>query len=159
MTDLMAQKNNDTGSEFNAVPVNDEEAAEKTIAAPLFGSDSQEEDSAEEDDGEKTSPGKKVMWGTDVADHKAKNKKINKTGLFDVKNSVVSTNMNQTKIGFDSNQFDKIYKGKNVEKVWLDFGKINTNIIHYDPMEKKNIDYNGHKMYFMLPPSVELQPS
>jgi hypothetical protein len=26
-------------------------------------------------------------------------------------------------------------------------------------MEKKNIDYNGHKMYFMLPPSVELQPS
>jgi hypothetical protein len=129
MTDLMAQKNNDTGSEFNAVPANDDEAAEKTIAAPLFGSDSQEEDSAGEDDGEKTSPGKKVMWDTDVADHKAKTKKINKTGLFDVKNSVVSTNMNQTKIGFDSNQFDKIYKGKNVEKVWLDFGKINTNII------------------------------
>ena len=45
MTDLMAQKNNDTGSEFNAVPANDDEAAENTIAAPLFGSDSQEENS------------------------------------------------------------------------------------------------------------------
>ena len=98
------------------------------------------------------------MWGTDVADHNAKTKNHQKTmkGIIDVKNSVVSTNMNQTKIGFDSNQFDKIYKGKNVEKVWLDFGKINTNIIQYDPMVKQNIDYNGHKMYFMLPPSVEL---
>jgi len=43
--------------------------------------------------------------------------------------------------------------------VWLDFGKINTNIIKYDPVKKAQIDYNNHKMYFMLPPSVDLLPS
>jgi len=158
MTGLMAKKEiNGTGSEFNAVPVNENEAAEQAIAAPLFGSDG-EEDDVEDDEEGRGATGKKVMWGTDVADHNAKSKNHQKTmkSLIDVKNSVVSTNMNQTKIGFDSNQFDKIYKGKNVEKVWLDFGKINTNIIQYDPMVKQNIDYNGHKMYFMLPPSVEL---
>ena len=123
----------------------------------MFGSDGEEDDVEDDEEGKGTT-GKKVMWGTDVADHNAKTKNHQKTmkGIIDVKNSVVSTNMNQTKIGFDSNQFDKIYKGKNVEKVWLDFGKINTNIIQYDPMVKQNIDYNGHKMYFMLPPSVEL---
>jgi|694.fasta_scaffold103295_2 hypothetical protein len=67
--------------------------------------------------------------------------------------------MSQTKINFDMRDYDRIYKGKNVDKVWLDFGKINTNIIYYDPIIKANIDYNGHKMYFMLPPSLELQPS
>jgi len=68
----------------------------------LFGTDSQEsqEDSVEEE-GEKTISGKKVMWDTDVADNQAGKGKLKKTGVFDIKNSVFSTNMHQTKIGFD----------------------------------------------------------
>lgn len=64
--------------------------------------------------------------------------------------------MESTKIGFDNIQFDQIYKDKNAEKVWLDFGKVTTNVIHYNPLLRSNIMFHGHKMYFMLPPESRL---
>ena len=67
--------------------------------------------------------------------------------------------MNQTKIGYDQQKLDEIYAGKKTEKIWLDFGKANTNVIKYDPFVRENIHLNGHRMYFMLPPALELQPS
>lgn len=49
-----------------------------------------------------------------------------------------------------------MYKDKNAEKVWLDFGKVTTNVIHYNPLVRSNIMFHGHKMYFMLPPESRL---
>lgn len=41
--------------------------------------------------------------------------------------------MGQTKIGFGHDQLHDIYKGREIEKVWLDFGKINSNVIRHNP--------------------------
>jgi len=73
MTKLIDGVSDGTKSEFSAAPANievEEVVEEKTVVAPLFGTDSQEsqEDSAEEE-GEKTFSGKKVMWDSDVADN------------------------------------------------------------------------------------------
>ncbi len=43
--------------------------------------------------------------------------------------------------------------------MWIDFGKISTSVIHYDPLVRANMLFHGHKMYFMLPPESKLQPS
>ena len=39
------------------------------------------------------------------------------------------------------------------------FGKVTSNVIKYDPFIRENMYLNGHRMYFMLPPSLDLQPS
>ena len=67
--------------------------------------------------------------------------------------------MHRTKIGFDNEDFKHIYKGHDTEKVWIDFGKVNSNVLRYDPMRRSQMDYNGHKLYYMLPPSMSLLPS
>jgi hypothetical protein len=72
---------------------------------------------------------------------------------------MVGAQMGSTKIGFNHDQLQEIYKGKEIEKVWLDFGKVNSNVIRYDPFEAQQIDFNGHKLYFMLPPSSALNPA
>lgn len=41
--------------------------------------------------------------------------------------------MLQTKIGFGHDMLKDMYKGKEIEKVWLDFGKVNSNVFRYDP--------------------------
>jgi hypothetical protein len=46
---------------------------------------------------------------------------------------MVGAQMGSTKIGFNHDQLQEIYKGKEIEKVWLDFGKVNSNVIRYDP--------------------------
>jgi hypothetical protein len=60
--------------------------------------------------------------------------------------------MHQTKIGFDNHKFDELYENKRAEKVWLDFGKGTSTVISHNPLKNSNIMFNGHKMYFMLPP-------
>lgn len=72
---------------------------------------------------------------------------------------VISTNMHQTKIGFDDRDFDELYAGKNTEKVWVDFSKGTTNVVNHDPHHTPNMNFNAHKMYFMLPPASVMQPS
>ena len=52
-----------------------------------------------------------------------------------------------------------MYKGQETEKVWIDFGKVNSNVLRYDPRKKGTMDFNGHKLYYMLPPSSSLAPS
>lgn len=65
---------------------------------------------------------------------------------------LLSNTLNQTKIGFDGQKFDEIYKDKKAEKIWLDFSKATTNVINYNPLVRSNILLNAHRMYFMLPP-------
>jgi len=40
----------------------------------------------------------------------------------------ISNNLRQTKINFDLPDFQHLYKGMETEKVWIDFGKANTNV-------------------------------
>lgn len=47
--------------------------------------------------------------------------------------NMVGAQMGQTKIGFGHDQLKEIYKGREIEKVWLDFGKINSNVIRHNP--------------------------
>lgn len=67
--------------------------------------------------------------------------------------------MNRTKIGFDSEEYKEIYKGQDTEKVWVDFGKVNSNVLRFNPAKNPNMDFAGHKLYYMLPPSLGLLPS
>jgi hypothetical protein len=46
----------------------------------------------------------------------------------------ISNNLRQTKINFDLPDFQHLYKGMETEKVWIDFGKANTNVKRYNPM-------------------------
>ena len=93
---------------------------------------------------------KGVRWGEDVQE------KHHNTFTKPVNSGVISNNLGQTKIGFDMGEYDELYKDKNAEKVWLDFGKVTTQVINYDPFEESNIQFGGHKMYFMLPPESKL---
>ena len=72
---------------------------------------------------------------------------------------VVALNMNRSKIGFDTEEYKQIYKGQETEKVWIDFGKVNSNVLRFDPSKNPNMNFNGHKLYYMLPPSMSLLPS
>lgn len=52
----------------------------------------------------------------------------------------------------------------NVEQVWIDFGKQHTKVKSYDPEiavegDAGEIDFNGHQIYFIMPPHGELLPS
>lgn len=73
---------------------------------------------------------------------------------------LLSNNLRQTKINFDLPDFNNLYKGMETEKVWIDFGKANTNVKRYNPMTcESELNFEGHKLYYMLPPSLELIPS
>jgi len=73
--------------------------------------------------------------------------------------NMVGAQLNATKIGFGHDKLKEIYKNKEIEKVWLDFGKVNSNVFRYDPFKSQQIDFGGHKLYFMLPPTLNLLPS
>ena len=94
---------------------------------------------------EKVKGGKKVSFGANVPAGQA-------TGI-------VAMNMNRTKIGFDHDEYKDIYKGHETEKVWIDFGKINSNVLRFNQAKNPNMDFNGHKLYYMMPPSLNLLPS
>ena len=115
--------------------------------------DIEPENNSDNEDGEnKNNENRKgVRWDANVVENKQK--------TLAAKRSVISNTMNQTKIGYDQQKIDEIYAGKKTEKIWLDFGKVTTNVIKYDPMVRENIHLNGHRMYFMLPPALDLQPS
>lgn len=68
--------------------------------------------------------------------------------------SMIANNMNMTKLEFNKEEFDNLYEGKEVEKVWIDFGKINTNVLRFDPLARDEMNFMGHKMYYMLPPNM-----
>ena len=67
--------------------------------------------------------------------------------------------MQRTKINFDQEEYKSIYKGSETERVWIDFGKVNSNVLNFSPSENPNMDFGGHKLYYMLPPSMSLLPS
>lgn len=115
--------------------------------------DIEPDNNSDNEDGEnKNNENRKgVRWDANVVENKQK--------TLAAKRSVISNTMNQTKIGYDQQKIDEIYAGKKTEKIWLDFGKVTTNVIKYDPMVRENIHLNGHRMYFMLPPALDLQPS
>ena len=115
--------------------------------------DVEPENNSDNEDGEnKNNENRKgVRWDANVVENKQK--------TLAAKRSVISNTMNQTKIGYDQQKIDEIYAGKKTEKIWLDFGKVTTNVIKYDPIVRENIHLNGHRMYFMLPPALDLQPS
>lgn len=51
-------------------------------------------------------------------------------------------------------------KYENVEKVLIDFGKQYTKVAHFDGNHDSNeLDYEGHKIYFIVPPNLYLEPS
>jgi len=68
----------------------------------------------------------------------------------------MTNNLRNTKIGFDNVKFDQLYGDKNAERVWLDFGKGTSNVMHYDPLISTNINYGNHKLYYMLPPKIRI---
>ena len=67
--------------------------------------------------------------------------------------------MRRTKIGFDNDELKLRYKNREHEKVWIDFGKVNSNVLRYDPVKKAEMSFAGHKLYYMLPPNLALLPS
>jgi hypothetical protein len=73
---------------------------------------------------------------------------------------LLSNQLHKTKLGFDVKDFNEKYKGMDTEKVWIDFGKANTNVEQYDAIKHDSeLNFEGHKLYCMLPPSLELIPS
>jgi hypothetical protein len=53
---------------------------------------------------------------------------------------------------------------KNVEQVWVDFGKQHTKVHNYDPYDLENnreqeINFKAHQIYFCLPPDHDMNPS
>jgi len=73
---------------------------------------------------------------------------------------LLSNQMHKTKIGFDVQEFNSLYKGMDTEKVWIDFGKANTNVHRYDALKSESeLNFEGHKLYCMLPPNMDLIPS
>ena len=51
-------------------------------------------------------------------------------------------------------------KYENVEKVLIDFGKQYTKLVHFDGNHNsEEMDYEGYKMYFIVPPNLYLEPS
>lgn len=129
------------------------------MAKPLFATDGDEDEEIAEDEAKR----KGVTWGADVESHVRENVRSQKTVNFntndDPTKGVVALNMNRTKIGFDVEDYKEIYKGQETEKVWIDFGKVNSNVLRFDPEKNPNMDFNGHKLYYMLPPSMSLLPS
>jgi hypothetical protein len=51
-------------------------------------------------------------------------------------------------------------KYENVEKVLIDFGKQYTKLVHFDAQpDSDEMNYDGYKMYFIVPPNLYLEPS
>ena len=51
-------------------------------------------------------------------------------------------------------------KYDNVEKVLIDFGKQYTKLVHFDGLHNSDeLNYDGYKMYFIVPPNLYLEPS
>ena len=114
------------------------------------------------EDSDSDEGGKKgVKWGADVEDHHRKDgmKRMGSNVSGKGGGGLITNNMNQTKIGFGQDEFKKMYDGQVTEKVWIDFGKVTSNVIRYDRSKKETMDFNGHKLYYMLPPQNTLAPS
>jgi len=89
----------------------------------------------------------------------------------------------QSKVANFREDIAELKKKKNVEQVWIDFGKQHTKIKHYDPADDENgndgelnfldpqhegekcshgpevPECPGHQIYFVMPPDLELIPS
>lgn len=137
-------------------PDQNEETKSDHEKRPLFADSGDEKDEDLDDENDNTNlDGKKgVRWNVDITNEtKMKRQKTNAA------RSMIANNLNQTKIGYDTQKISEIYDGQKTEKVWIDFGKVTTNVIKYDPFIRENMHLNGHRMYFMLPPALDLQPS
>ena len=145
---------------------------------PIFEpQDDDDDDSADDSDDEFGDKKKKgVKWDAGVVDKRRqsllKNKQATqimiqmqkdeliKNSKDNQKTGLLSNALRKTKIGFDLNEMKEIYKGCETEKVWIDFGKANTNVKRYNAATCDScLNFEGHKLYYMLPPSLELIPS
>jgi hypothetical protein len=51
-------------------------------------------------------------------------------------------------------------KYENVEKVLLDFGKQYTKLVHHEgEPDSDELNFDGYKLYFLVPPNIYLEPS
>ena len=129
------------------------------MAKPLFNTEDDESDDPLDDPEEAKRKG--VTWGADVEEKVKFGKKVTFGANVPAGQAtgIVAMNMNRTKIGFDHDEYKDIYKGHETEKVWIDFGKINSNVLRFNQSKNPNMDFNGHKLYYMMPPSLSLLPS
>ena len=104
---------------------------------------------------------KGVTFATDVVDHQRKSVRLaHQNSLVPGRGQgIVAVSMRRTKIGFDNDELKLRYKNREHEKVWIDFGKVNSNVLRYDPVKKSEMSFAGHKLYYMLPPNLTLLPS
>ena len=104
---------------------------------------------------------KGVTFATDVVDHQRKSVRLaHQNSLVPGRGQgIVAVSMRRTKIGFDNDELKLRYKNREHEKVWIDFGKVNSNVLRYDPVKKAEMSFAGHKLYYMLPPNLTLLPS
>ena len=119
----------------------DEDDHYKTVMSkPLFNVEDGDEDSENDDEEAKR---KGVHWGADVTDHhRNAAPRTQKSVTFGSNNptaGIVALNMNRTKIGFDNDDYKEIYKGQDTEKVWIDFGKVNSNVLRFEPQKNPNM--------------------
>jgi len=140
------------------------------INKPLFEPGDEREDDHSQD-GDDDVDKKKVKWDAGVVDNN-RSKFIRKQGTLvqlemkrdELKQAgnvgLLSNALRKTKIGFDFEEFNNLYKGMETEKVWIDFGKANTNVHRYNALTSHSeLNFEGHKLYYMLPPSMDLIPS
>jgi len=64
--------------------------------------------------------------------------------------------------GYGATDFVRDLKKKydKVDKVLIDFGKQYTQVVYFEGQPNSNeLDYEGHKIYFIVPPDIYLEPS
>lgn len=135
----------------------DIEEEQRILNKPLFSDDEGSDKDSDDDEVKKSRSRAKVSFDKNTE------MKRKQSTTSNVSNNNASSkgrmSFATTKIGFDQGDFDLKYKGIETEKVWIDFGKVNTNVTQFDPDYHKEIDLAGHKMYFMMPPNSALLPS
>ena len=140
------------------------------INKPLFSAGNEREDDLSQD-GDDDADKKKVKWDAGVVEHNRKSVVKRQGTLIQLEMKrdelkqagnvgLLSNALRKTKIGFDFEDFNHLYKGLETEKVWVDFGKANTNVHRYNALTcNSELNFEGHKLYYMLPPSINLIPS
>jgi len=127
-------------------------ADEEAEARRLFGTEESEEKEGEGD------PRKGVHWDENVVDNQKRTEEKKKKQPIK-RQASFNQMMNESRVLNEADEFNEIYKGQETEKVWIDFGKQNSNVMRYDPETKPQLDFNGHRLYYMLPPSHFLKPA
>ena len=158
---LLSQHDEDVHGEDEELHMqeDDEEAYQEMMAKPLFAADDDDMEAQSQSVKEQAEKRKGVTWGADVENHEKKQVTFATHSMNSNKAGIIALNMNRTKINYDQQDYKQIYKGQETERVWIDFGKVNSNVLRFDTARNPNMDFLGHKLYYMLPPTQSLLPS